>query len=54
MVVKPKYPPSTSNEVSIFALITDGDILPLALLVDAIRRTIKVTIITLHMHDKIE
>lgn len=44
--------PSTSNEecaVSIFALITDGDIMPLALIVDAIRRSIKDPIITLHM-----
>lgn len=44
--------PSTSDEgnrVNIFALIRDGDIMELALLVDAIRRSIKNPIINLHM-----
>lgn len=44
--------PSTSDEgnrVNIFALIRNGDIMELALLVDAIRRSIKNPIINLHM-----
>lgn len=44
--------PSTSDEgnrVNIFALIRNGDIMELALLVDAIRHSIKNPIISLHM-----
>ena len=44
--------PSTSDEgnvVELFALIRDGDIMPLALVVDAIRREIKNPIINLHL-----
>lgn len=44
--------PSTSDEgniVELFALIRDGDIMQLALIVDAIRRDIKNPIINLHM-----
>ena len=44
--------PSTSDEgnvVELFALIRDGDIIPLALVVDAIRREIKSPIINLHL-----
>lgn len=44
--------PSTSDEgniVELFALIRDGDIMPLALVVDAIRRDIKNPIINLHL-----
>ena len=44
--------PSTSyadNSVQIIAYITDGDIMPLALLVDAIRRTIHNPVIKLHL-----
>lgn len=44
--------PSTSDEgnrVNIFALIRNGDIMELALLVDAIRRSIKNPIINLHI-----